>query len=89
METLMEAGMAVLKIEGITCRSSASFYSGSLRDGSHYITLHYKQTGDRGEKKNLKDKDVETAEMGRGTKTSGRKVILSAVKVITGGTCMH
>lgn len=56
METLMEGGMAILRNEGVACRSSITFHSGSLRDGIHYMAARETDKG-RGEKKR-KEKDM-------------------------------
>lgn len=44
METLMEGGMVVLRNEGVACRSTITFHSGSLWDRGEKKTERH---GDR------------------------------------------
>lgn len=62
--------MAELRNGGVTCRSTITFHSGSLRDGIHYMAEGEKGTEER---EKQKKKDLEIGRYRQGEKHEKRK----------------
>lgn len=56
--------MAILRNEGVACRSSITFHSGSLRDGIHYMAARETDKGRGGKKRKEKDMKIDRHEEG-------------------------